>query len=351
MNHIEVTPSQAKEILALNIRAGLVTMMKGSPSTAKSAIVADIAREYNLKLIDVRLAQCDPTDLLGFPQIDGNRARYVPMATFPLEGDPLPINPDTNQPYDGWLLFLDEFNSSDKPVQKASYKLILDRMIDQYPLHKKLAIVAAGNLDTDGAIVEEMSTALQSRLVHIRVRPDHATWLDWARNNGIDHRITSHVEFKPGNLYTFDPSRAEVEETYACYRTWEFANRQLAQIPDITTEKNALAIFASSLGQGVAREFLAYLRYFTQIPEFSRIVADPLGVKVPSEPGHLYALTGSLGQNADASTIDPVISYVLRLPMEFQVITLREIIRRHEILLQSAPIQDWVKTHGKELYQ
>ena len=60
---LQVTPPEAREILSINIRAGLVTMMKGSPGTAKSALVKEMAKEYNLKLIDCRLAQCDPCDL------------------------------------------------------------------------------------------------------------------------------------------------------------------------------------------------------------------------------------------------------------------------------------------------
>ena len=41
----------------------LVPMMTGSPALGKSAIVAQIAKKYGLKMIDLRLSQCDPTDL------------------------------------------------------------------------------------------------------------------------------------------------------------------------------------------------------------------------------------------------------------------------------------------------
>jgi hypothetical protein len=196
-----------------------------------------------------------------------------------------------------------------------------------------------------------VSTALQSRLVHLRVRPDNKGWLDWARANGIDYRITSFIEFKPKNLYTFDPEKSEAQDTYACYRTWEFADRQLKQIPDIDKEPNARAIFAGSLSEGVAREFLAYLKVFTKIPTFTQIIANPTGIKLPSEPGHLYALSGTLGQNVDNTNISPVMECVSRLPNEFQVITLREMFRRNQTILQEQPVQDWVKLHGKEFYQ
>jgi MoxR-like ATPase len=38
-------------------------MLHGSPGCGKSQIIADIAEELNLQMIDVRLAQMDSTDL------------------------------------------------------------------------------------------------------------------------------------------------------------------------------------------------------------------------------------------------------------------------------------------------
>lgn len=84
--------------LALN--AGLVPFIQGSPGLGKSAIVKQIAKFAKLKVIDLRLAQCDITDLNGFPKLDGDKARYLPMETFPIESDPIPKG------YNGWLLFL-----------------------------------------------------------------------------------------------------------------------------------------------------------------------------------------------------------------------------------------------------
>lgn len=111
---MQVKISQAISMITAFIKAKLVPMLDGSPGIGKSQISHQIARDYNLKVIDVRLSQCDPTDLLGFPQIIGNRAGYVPMETFPIEGDKIP------EGYVGWLLFLDEFNAASPAVQAAA---------------------------------------------------------------------------------------------------------------------------------------------------------------------------------------------------------------------------------------
>lgn len=190
-----------KESIIDVIKAGLVANITSSPGLGKSAIVAQIAKEFNLQLIDIRLSQADVTDLLGFPLHNGVRMEYAPPAHFPLEGlDEIPNNKA------GWLLFLDEFSSAALSVQASAYRLVLDRMVGKYKLHKNVAIVCAGNKDTDNAIVNRMSTAMQSRLVHLELDVDIKAWLAWAAEAQLDYRVISYIESRPEHLHLFDPN-------------------------------------------------------------------------------------------------------------------------------------------------
>lgn len=58
-----VTLTQAKPIVETLLNSGIVPFLKGSPAIGKSSLAKQIAKEYNLELIDLRLAECDPTDL------------------------------------------------------------------------------------------------------------------------------------------------------------------------------------------------------------------------------------------------------------------------------------------------
>ena len=337
---MQVKVSQAISMITGFIKAKLVPMLEGSPGTGKSQIVHQIAKNYNLKVIDLRLSQCDPTDLLGFPQIMGNRAGYVPMVTFPIEGDPLP------EGYAGWLLFLDEFNSASMAVQAAAYKLVLDRMVGQYHLHKNVAIVCAGNKETDNAIVQPMSTALQSRLAHLELIIDHNEWCEWAENNGLDHRITSYIKFKPGNLYTFSPDHTD--KTYACPRTWEFADRAL-KVVDIDHE-NCLPMLAGTISEGVAREFLGFSRIFKDLPKIETIIANPNSTPVPDEPSICFAITGSIAHNVTRDNLEKLMDYINRLPLEFQVVCLKESLRRNTDIKGHPSIIKWAASTGLEYF-
>ena len=262
------------------------------------------------------------------------------MDIFPIEGDQIP------QGYKGWLIFLDEMNSAPIAVQAAAYKLILDRMVGNHKLHKNVAIVAAGNLETDNAIVQPMSTALQSRMVHLELTVDAKEWVDWASSNGIDYRITSYIYFRPDALYTFSPDHTD--KTYASPRTWEFANRVL-QVVD-SSNPECLPMLAGTVSEGVAREFLGFCKIHTNLPKMAEIIANPTTIAVPEEPSILYATTGALSNNATEENISALMKYITRLPIEFQVITLRGIVRRNKKLVQNPAVLSWVTKSAVDLF-
>lgn len=330
---MQVKASQAAEIITALIQAKLVPMVYGQPGIGKSAIAHQIANKYNLKIIDLRLSQCDPTDLMGLPKFSENRVRYVPFETFPVESDPIP------EGYSGWLLLLDEFTSASVEIQAAAYKIVLDRMVGQEHIHKNVAIVCLGNREGDNAIVNTMSTALQSRLVHMELELDHGEWCNWAMENGIDHRITAYIKFKPGNLNTFRPNH--VDHTYACPRTWEFANRVMKHYEDKAIFRPMLS---GILSEGVASEFITFCRIYDSLPKPEDIDRNPEGVPVPEEPSILYAISGSIANRANKDTFSKTMKFIRRMPEEFQVITLRETTRRNKAMLSHPAVQEWLST-------
>jgi len=305
-------------------------MLVSSPGQSKSSLIKEIAKENNKLVIDLRLSQCDPTDLLGMPCIVNGIASYKPFNTFPIKGDKLP------EGYTGWILLLDEFNSASLSVQAASYKLTLDRMVGQYELHESVRIICAGNLASDKAIVNRLSTAMQSRLIHLHLEMETEEWLDWATKNSLDYRIISYVQFKPQILKSFDPKHNDY--TFCCPRTLEFASKLIKG-----TEPN-LALLAGALGEACAREFHGYCMIFNELPTLKDLLNKPLTSIVPSEPSALYAITGLVGTNLIKENAEYLMLYIERLPIEFQLITLRNAIKRDSSLKENKDIKSsWLK--------
>lgn len=346
---IPVKLPDAREMIEQCLFAKIVPYLKGSPASGKSAIVHQIAKDFNLKLIDLRLASRLPEDFTGFPRIyeELNKAGYVPMTTFPVVGDKLPINPVTGKKYSGWMIFLDEMPLADKDVLKAIYQLILDRQVGEFDLHERVAIVAAGNLATDNAMADGIdNTAIQSRMVHMEVKVDLESWLSWARTNGIDHRITSFINFRPELLFKFDPDHDD--ETFASPRTWEFASRLIKPKEKLSSLDKIL--LSGTVSEGVAREFVAYTQIHNDLPTIHQLIARPNSVDVPREPSILWAMTGLIGHHASSDNIDQLMQYIGRIAKEFQFITMREIFLRTPVIKKSDAVQDWLLENAHELF-
>lgn len=331
------------EILVMDVlMAGKVPNITSSPGIGKSDLIRKIAKDTNLKVIDFRLAQMDPTDLNGFPTLNKERMRshYAPPENIPLESDPVP------EGYDGWLLFFDEMNAAPMSVQAAGYKIILDRMIGDRKLHAKVAMVCAGNKATDKAIVNRLSTAMQSRLIHIDVMADVETWINnWAIPNQADYRIIGFIRFRDELLHKFDPNHNDV--TFPCPRTWAFLSDIIKDWTDIPDSK--LPLIAGTIGEGPALEFKGFLDIFSVLPTKEQLLKSPEIANVPDEPSALFALTAFISTLINKQTLEKLMVYVNRLPVEFQVIALQNVLRHTRELLQEKSVKAWIALNAAEL--
>jgi len=314
------------------LQAKLPIMVSGSPGIGKSAIFKQISDKYKLKLIDLRISTMDPVDFTGFPKITDNLATWVPFDVFPYETTPVPDG------YNGWLIFLDELNSAVPANQKAAYRLLLDREIGQHKLHPKAFVVAAGNLLSDNAIVHEMGTALQSRLVHIELEVPASEWLIWAATNDIDHRVLAYINKQPQNLHKFDPDHAD--KTFPCPRTWEMCSTLIKDEPnnkliDLET------LIAGTIGEGMANNFVVHAEIYSQLPDYTDILKNPLTVACSDDPGVLYALSYMLSAQVTKQELPTIIKYIERMPIEFQTITLQDICRKNPAWEALPAINDW----------
>jgi hypothetical protein len=316
------TPREAKNYVSEIIAAGLVPFMQSSPGMGKSAINYEVSNDYSLKMVDMRLSTMAPEDLSGLPNFQNGKATFSPFDVFPVEDTDLPEGKQ------GWLLFLDEFNSASKSVQAAAYKLVLDRMVGQHRLHNNVAIVCAGNLATDRAIVNPLSTAMQSRVIHLVLRLDFKQFQEdvmLARN--WDSRIVAYLSYKPTQLHDFRPDHND--HTFCCPRTWEFMNK-LIQDKEVTASKAAM--YAGTITSGVAADFVQFVKVYENLPSIREIVNNPSGIPVPADPATRYATVTHLMDHGDEKNLDDVVTYIKRMPMEFQVLFFRGLkLRKKEL--------------------
>jgi hypothetical protein len=336
---VTVSPSQAKDLVIHAIKRKIVPMLHGSPSSSKSSIVRQIAEMANLEMIDIRLSQFDPVFLLGLPDINGDLASLIPFDMFPMVGMKLPAGKS------GWLIFFDEFNSCNRSVAAACYKIILDRMIGQQFLHSKAHVVLAGNLATDNAIVNEMSTAMQSRVVHLQVEMTKDDWIKWAIEAEIDTRVITFIENRPSLLMKFDPNHDDF--TYPCPRGYEFVSNIIKGTP---FDRDLLPLVQGSIGEGVGLEFFNFCQLKDHLPSMAQVLKDPENCEIPEKPTYKYAMTGILIDGINPSTATKVMKYLERFPMEYCYLVVRMCIRLQPVLLENKEIDDWVTSNANKFY-
>ena len=313
MAMFEITLAEAKTRAIRAMEVGLVPLFKSAPGLGKSSLAKQIAKDFNLKLIDLRLSQMQDVDFMGIPFRDGDTAKFLHFnELFPVAGTPVP------EGYNGWLLFLDELTSMSRSVEAAAYKLILDRMIGDMRLHESVYMMAAGNRETDKAVARKLGTALQSRVIHYTIRADTAQWLEHAIKANFDYRVTGFISYLEDMLHKFNPDHTD--ETFPCPRTWEFVS---ILIDGIETENLSLPELAGTVGASAATQFNEYVKVYADLPKFTEICAYPTKTILPSDQATRHAVVSMMIAKMTPKNFVDVVPYVDRLSAEFQVVFYR----------------------------
>lgn len=339
-NHFKATPRKVRKFIIDCITSGLTPNIIGSPGIGKSTVVRSVAEDFRLWLIDHRLSTSEPTDMTGLPKFrhDGVRERafFAPFDIFPLKGDPLPKD-SKGEEMEGWALFLDEANAAPRSVQAAAYKLTLDKKVGQHDLHQNVAIIMAGNLATDRAIVNPLSTAMQSRLIHIEMEVSHEEWNeDVAIKESYDPRIIAFLSQYPSKLMDFKPDHHEL--TFCCPRTWEFVNKLITGRDEEGNKfqkpinDDTKILLSGTITAGVALEFVKFTEVYANLLTIAEIQKDPKGCLVPQDSSLMWAVVTHMMDKIDTKNFDALATYADRFQLPFRILFYRSIlIRRKEL--------------------
>lgn len=257
-------------------------MLWGPPGVGKSQIVAAAAARHGVAIVDIRLAQMEPTDLRGIPFKDGDTVVWaVPR-----------LLPNAERHGERGILFLDEITSAVPTVTAAAYQLILDRRLGEYCVPARWLIIAAGNRHGDRGVTYSMPAPLANRFVHYEIEPHLEDWAHWAFAMGIDARLIAFLRFRPDLLFQFD-----AERHYAAFptpRSWVYADRALKKFVD------APSLLRESLkgcvGAAAAAAFGAYLQHLAALPDPARLLAgEPIAL--PQAVELQYALATAVVQH------------------------------------------------------
>ena len=344
MSTFTLSPMQAKERLRISLRADVPCFLMGQPSSAKSSIVKQLCEEEELYLIDVRLSQLMPSDLIGLPKVNEytledssvvQMSTYATLDTFPLECTPIP------EGYKGFLIFLDEANQADKYTQGAMYKLVLDRMVHTRKLHPSTRIVLAGNRMSDMAVANKISSALKTRMTWINLEINPKEFISYVEDQVAkdiwNPIVLGFLNFRPDLINNFDPKKET--ETYASPRSYEMLSKELnAGLLDTGSTIYRAAI-VGTIGESAGIDFCAFLDVMNSLPSIQQIESDPLNTVLPDENGAKYALGAYLANKVNKSNIDKVVDYLERIDeKDLLVLAYRMILPKYPMIAQNKKV-------------
>jgi hypothetical protein len=305
-------PTQVAESIKFLYAQRRPGFLWGPPGAGKSDVMAQTTEDLKIDMVDIRLSMLDPTDLKGFPIAD--REKEVMRW---LQADFLPQDPKWKG-----IIFFDEANAAPKSVEAPMYQLTLDRKLGDYVLPEGASIMMAGNRDTDRAIANKQSSALANRLVHIEYEVNLDDWCTWAIERGkVETELLAFMRFRPELLHKFDPN----SKAWPSPRTWMFASQLMRSGLPRDTE---FELLRGTVGEGAAGEFAAFMNVYRDLPSIEKILANPAKEKVPTSPDSLYALTTALAEKTAKDNFDRLMLYVNRMAMEYQVVYIRDCVRR-----------------------
>jgi hypothetical protein len=254
-------------------------MLWGPPGVGKSQMVAQIASQHAVPVIDIRLSQMEPSDLRGIPFRVNELVEWAVPAMLP----------EATRHGSKGILFLDEITSAPPSVSAAAYQLILDRRLGNYQVPEGWAIFAAGNRQGDRGVTYTMPAPLANRFSHYEVEVNLDDWVAWAWQRGINDRIIAFLRFRPDLLFEFDPAHNPV--AFPSPRSWEFAHNALHKFED--HPELFLGALQACVGPAAGIELNAFIQSLDQMPDLDAILRGE-DVASPKEIDLQYAVASAL---------------------------------------------------------
>ncbi len=307
---LKITHDKLKVVLKQYYKTKLALFVYGAFGIGKSFLIRDTAKElakerarefvewnkltkekkqevfeYPEKyftLIDIRMSEQDSTDIKGLPDFrDGKETIDWKI--------PLWEKYLTQENSDG-ILFLDEFNLGTPLILSSFYKVLYDRVVNDEKMSKNWFIIGAGNRDDDRGFTHTLPEPLRDRGGEVELKtPSAEDWTNWAIKNNIDSRIVGFVSFKNSSLHKVDFNDNQKSTTE---RGWE---RLSCLVDGIKIGKEFELICCSAIGEGIAREFIAFCKIQEKL-KLEDVIKNPKKIEKIEDIATKYFLVSAVAE-------------------------------------------------------
>ncbi len=330
-------PSELKSLIESRFKAKIKRPLhvESSPGLGKTQIAAQAAAEIGIGFKAIHAPLLQPEDY-GFPVISADKTTVnfvVSKQKFPVVGADC---------QEEGIFLIDEMSQADNSAQKILANLIQEREIHGQYLKPGWLIVTTGNRTTDRAGANRLLSHLKNRLTAIELEASLDDWTQWALDNAVKPEVISFIRFRPALLNAIDAQN----DINATPRAWAEGVSAALGVVDPALE---LQVFKGDVGEGAAAEFLGFLKIYRKLPSPDQILLNPKKSPVPTDPATLYALCGALASRVSLDNFGRLMEYSNRLPPEFNLIFVRDAMRKDPSIQETKEFIDWASGKASKL--
>ena len=199
------------EIVPHVTSARFPVLMRGRHGIGKSQVVYQLAKTFNLPVVERRASQMTEGDLVGLPSINANATAWNPPNWFKYACQ------------NSCVLFFDEVDRATTEVRQGLFELTDSRKLNGFKLHEDVLIFAAINGGEHGANyqVSDMDPAELDRYTVFDLEPTVEDWLAWAKSR-VETIVWDFVNQNRNHLEHNDD--VEPNKVYPSRRSWDRFN-------------------------------------------------------------------------------------------------------------------------------
>lgn len=281
-----------------NHMAYLVPMLLGSPGSAKSSMVRQVAKKNGAKCIELSLANYEYYDLAGWNVGKDDTMLQLRPAWMPAVNDKGP-----------GVIFVDELPQAPIPNKNVAATLIHERRIGPHYLPDGWQVVAAGNRAKDRAGTTPIPSHVRGRVIMIEVSPTVEEVATHFIATGVHPSVPAFLRFMPQYLDAFDPAA----DSSPTARGWEFVGTIQKAINSPTARTEAMA---GVVGAEAAHKYVAYSRLYESIPDVDNIIANPTTASVEMKADVRFAVCASLAAKSGKDNLSAIVKYISRFEQQ-----------------------------------
>ena len=310
----------------------------GSMGIGKSYLVREVAKDLNMFVVEINLAQYEPTDIGGMQMPDGDSMKTLKPKWLLSKEEHQAI---LDKGYVGVIYFFDELPQAPILNQNIFAQICNEYRVGDFELPLSSVVVCAGNRMSDRSGTNQMPMHLKDRLTTIEIEPNLEDFASYMFSKGKDNRVVSWVRFQPEFLHKFDRDANAFPTP-----------RSLERVSDILSWKDIdddtmYHAISCQIGETASASLVTHLNIHEKCPDLDQIVKSPDTVEVPTDIAIQYATVSGLVNKVNNDNMGAILRFVGRIDGEFVAFFIKDSVSKNRDLLQNKDLRTYMATNQK----